>query len=418
MMQYEREEILPSKWYNVIPDLPEPLAPPKSESSDSSSIELLNRIIPKEVLRQEFTFNRFENIPDEIREKYLLVGRPTPLIRAKGLENFLDYHGKIFLKYEGATVTGSHKINTAIPQVYYAHLEGVKEVVTETGAGQWGTATALASSLYGMKSKVFMVRVSYMQKQLRRTIMNVYGADVSPSPSRETKFGSSILDRDPDSPGSLGIGISEAVEYALDRGIKYMLGSVMNSVITHQSVIGLETRRQMELIGEFPDVMVGCVGGGSNFSGFTFPFIDKVGNIEMVASTATEVAKFRDGEYKYDFIDSAGILPQLRMYSLGANFIPEKIYAGGLRYHGAAPALSMLVKNGMIRHDEVSEDEVINALRIFSKTQGIIAAPESGHAIASAIRYIQKDKSSKKTVVINVSGHGLLDLSIFTKGGA
>ena len=418
MMQYEREEILPSKWYNVIPDLPEPLAPPKSESSDSSSIELLNRIIPKEVLRQEFTFNRFENIPDEIREKYLLVGRPTPLIRAKGLENFLDYHGKIFLKYEGATVTGSHKINTAIPQVYYAHLEGVKEVVTETGAGQWGTATALASSLYGMKSKVFMVRVSYMQKQLRRTIMNVYGADVSPSPSRETKFGSSILDRDPDSPGSLGIGISEAVEYALDRGIKYMLGSVMNSVITHQSVIGLETRRQMELIGEFPDVMVGCVGGGSNFSGFTFPFIDKVGDIEMVASTATEVAKFRDGEYKYDFIDSAGILPQLRMYSLGANFIPEKIYAGGLRYHGAAPALSMLVKNGMIRHDEVSEDEVINALRIFSKTQGIIAAPESGHAIASAIRYIQKDKSSKKTVVINVSGHGLLDLSIFTKGGA
>ncbi len=418
MMQYEREEILPSKWYNVIPDLPEPLAPPKSESSDSSSIELLNRIIPKKVLRQEFTFNRFENIPDEIREKYLLVGRPTPLIRAKGLENFLDYHGKIFLKYEGATVTGSHKINTAIPQVYYAHLEGVQEVVTETGAGQWGTATALASSLYGMKSKVFMVRVSYMQKQLRRTIMNVYGADVSPSPSRETKFGSSILDRDPDSPGSLGIGISEAVEYALDRGIKYMLGSVMNSVITHQSVIGLETRRQMELIGEFPDVMVGCVGGGSNFSGFTFPFIDKVGNIEMVASTATEVAKFRDGEYKYDFIDSAGILPQLRMYSLGANFIPEKIYAGGLRYHGAAPALSMLVKNGMIRHDEVSEDEVINALRIFSKTQGIIAAPESGHAIASAIRYIQKDKSSKKTVVINVSGHGLLDLSIFTKGGA
>ncbi len=418
MMQYEREEILPSKWYNVIPDLPEPLAPPKSESSDSSSIELLNRIIPKEVLRQEFTFNRFENIPDEIREKYLLVGRPTPLIRAKGLENFLDYHGKIFLKYEGATVTGSHKINTAIPQVYYAHLEGVQEVVTETGAGQWGTATALASSLYGMKSKVFMVRVSYMQKQLRRTIMNVYGADVSPSPSRETKFGSSILDRDPDSPGSLGIGISEAVEYALDRGNKYMLGGVMNSVITHQSVIGLETRRQMELIGEFPDVMVGCVGGGSNFSGFTFPFIDKVGNIEMVASTATEVAKFRDGEYKYDFIDSAGILPQLRMYSLGANFIPEKIYAGGLRYHGAAPALSMLVKNGMIRHDEVSEDEVINALRIFSKTQGIIAAPESGHAIASAIRYIQKDKSSKKTVVINVSGHGLLDLSIFTKGGA
>ncbi|MGC8505428.1 MAG: TrpB-like pyridoxal phosphate-dependent enzyme [Thermoplasmata archaeon] len=417
MMQYEREEILPSKWYNVIPDLPEPLAPPKSESSDSSSIELLNRIIPKEVLRQEFTFNRFENIPDEIREKYLLVGRPTPLIRAKGLENFLDYHGKIFLKYEGATVTGSHKINTAIPQVYYAHQEGVKEVVTETGAGQWGTATALASSLYGMKSKVFMVRVSYMQKQLRRTIMNVYGADVSPSPSRETKFGSTILDRDPDSPGSLGIGISEAVEYALDKGIKYMLGSVMNSVITHQSVIGLETRRQMELIGEFPDVMIGCVGGGSNFSGFTFPFIDKVADIEMVASTATEVAKFRDGEYKYDFIDSAGILPQLRMYSLGANFIPEKIYAGGLRYHGAAPALSMLVKNGMIRHDEVSEDEVINALRIFSRTQGIIAAPESGHAIASAIKYIEKDRSSKKTVVINVSGHGLLDLSIFTKGG-
>jgi len=418
MMQYEKEDILPSKWYNVIPDLPEPLAPPKSESSDSSSIELLNRIIPKEVLRQEFTFNRFESIPDEIREKYMLVGRPTPLIRAKGLETFLDYHGKIFLKYEGATVTGSHKINTAIPQVYYAHQEGVQEVVTETGAGQWGTATALASSLYGMKSKVFMVRISYLQKQLRKTIMNVYGADVSPSPSRETKFGSSILDRDPDSPGSLGIGISEAVEYALDKGIKYMLGSVMNSVITHQSVIGLETRKQMELIGEFPEVMIGCVGGGSNFSGFAFPFMDRIRDIEMIASTASEVAKFRDGEYKYDFIDSAGILPQLRMYSLGANFIPEKIYAGGLRYHGAAPALSMLVKDGMIKHDEVTEDEVVNSLRIFSRTQGIIAAPESGHAIASAIKYIRNSRSSKKTIVINISGHGLLDLSIFTKGGA
>lgn len=415
MLKSQEDEVIPQNWYNIVPDLPEPLPPPRSDDDQNSSIELLNRIIPKELLRQEFTFNRYERIPDEVREKYEMIGRPTPLLRAVNLEKLLGYSGKIFYKYEGATITGSHKINTAIPQAYYAREEGISEVVTETGAGQWGTATALASALYGLKSKVFMVRVSFDQKPMRKAIMNVYGTEVVPSPSSETSYGRSVLSQDRNHPGSLGIAISEAVEYALDTGSSYMLGSVMNSVITHQSIIGLETRKQLEIMGEQPDVMVGCVGGGSNFSGFVFPFVGESRNIEMIASTAIEVPKFRDGEYKYDFIDSAGILPRLRMYSLGAGFVPDRIYAGGLRYHGAAPALSLLVKRGTITHDEVHENEVIDALKIFSRTQGIIAAPESGHAIASAIRYIRSNKESRKTIVVNISGHGLMDLGIFSK---
>jgi tryptophan synthase beta chain len=415
VLKSQQDEIMPQNWYNIIPDLPEPLPPPRSEGSKNSSIELLNRIIPGELLRQEFTFNRYERIPDEVREKYQMIGRPTPLLRAVNLEKLLDYRGKIFYKYEGATITGSHKINTAIPQAFYAREEGISEVVTETGAGQWGTATALASALYGLKSKVFMVRVSYDQKPMRKAVMNVYGTEVIPSPSSETDYGRSILSQNADHPGSLGIAISEAVEYALNTGSRYMLGSVMNSVITHQSIIGLETKKQLEIEGEQPDVMIGCVGGGSNFSGFVFPFVGNSNSIEMIASTAAEVPKFRDGGYKYDFIDSAGILPKLRMYSLGAGFVPDRIYAGGLRYHGAAPALSLLVKRGTIAHDEVQENEVIDALKIFSRTQGIIAAPESGHAIASALRYIKGEKNSRKTIVINVSGHGLMDLGIFSK---
>ena len=407
------DDIIPENWYNVVPDLPEQLAPPKDSSVEKSSIELLKRVLPSKLLEQEFSFNRYEKIPDEIRDLYIQIGRPTPLIRAINLEKKLGYRGKIYYKYEGATATGSHKINTAIPQAYYASEEGVREVVTETGAGQWGTATALAASLNDMKCKVFMVSTSFRQKPLRKQIMEVYGASVVPSPSGETKFGQSILAKDQDHPGSLGIAISEAVEYALDHDIKYMLGSVMNSVITHQSVIGLESRKQLEIEGEHADVLIGCVGGGSNFSGFVFPFLDQEN--EMIASTAEEVPKLTKGEYKYDFIDSAGILPQLRMYSLGADFVPAGIYAGGLRYHGAAPSLSSLIHNGRIRAEEIQENEVIAAMRLFANTQGVICAPESGHAIASALRYVKANPDGDKTVVVNVSGHGLLDLSIFQK---
>ena len=415
MITTQNRDVVPEEWYNVVSDLPEPLSPPMDNKEDVSSIELLNRLIPKEVLRQEFTFKKHEKIPDEVLESYYQIGRPTPLVRAKKLEKYLDYSGKIFFKFEGATVTGSHKINTAVPQAYYAAREGVKGVVTETGAGQWGTATALAASLNGIPSKVFMVKVSYQQKPLRRTVMNMYGAEVHASPSHLTEYGKSVLNERPDHPGTLGIAISEAVEYALENDYRYMLGSVMNSVLTHQSIIGLETRKQLEILGEFPDTLIGCVGGGSNFGGFTFPFIPESENIEMIASTAREVPKFSKGEFRYDLIDSAGVLPSLKMFSLGSDFIPEKIYAGGLRYHGASPSLSLLIKNGRIKSDEIGEKEVVESLKIFANTQGIIAAPESGHAIATTINYVRKHQNEKKTIVMNVSGHGLLDMSIFDR---
>lgn len=413
MITSQAEDVIPESWYNIVPDLPEQMAPPRDNREDFSSIELLNRILPKEVLKQEFTFKKYQKIPEEVAEAYRQIGRPTPLVRARNLEKYLDYKGKIFYKYEGATVTGSHKINTAIPQAFYASEEGIKGIVTETGAGQWGTATALASSLYGMPSKVFMVGVSYRQKPLRKKIMGMYGAQVSASPSRETKFGSNILDGNADHPGSLGIAISEAVEYALENDYRYLLGSVMNSVLTHQSIIGLETRKQMEVLGEYPDALIGCVGGGSNFGGFTYPFIPDNREIDMIASTASEVPKFGKGEFKYDLLDTAGILPSMKMYSLGADFVPPPIYAGGLRYHGASPSLSILMQKGVVKHDEVNESAVKEALMVFSRTQGIVAAPESGHAIASAIRYAKAEENSGKTIVLNVSGHGLLDLSIF-----
>lgn len=409
MYSEQNVDIIPEKWYNIVPDLPEPLPPARDHDPENSSIDLLNRILPREVLRQEFTSSRFERIPDEVLEEYAQIGRPTPLIRARNLEKFLKFRGKIFLKYEGATVTGSHKINTALPQAYYAANEGLQEVVTETGAGQWGTATALAATLNGMKSTVFMVKVSYDQKPLRKKIMNLYGASVFPSPSTQTEYGRRTLQGDPEHPGTLGIAISEAVQYALDHDIRYLLGSVENCVITHQSVIGQEARKQLEIIGEKADTLIGCVGGGSNFSGFTFPFMDT--DVEMIATAATEVPKFSHGKYAYDLIDTAGILPELKMFSLGADFVPKSIYAGGLRYHGAAPALSLLIKHGRIRTDEVDEARSLEAFRIFSRTQGIVPAPESSHAIATAMEYCRKPENQGKTVVINVSGHGLLDLS-------
>lgn len=415
MLKADKLEILPKKWYNIIPDLPVPISPPRDGKSDSSAIELLNKIIPKEVLRQEFTSSRFENIPDEVLEQYLQIGRPTPVIRAINLEKHLKFDGKIFFKYEGATATGSHKINTAIPQAYYAANEGISEITTETGAGQWGTATALAASLNGMRSNVFMVKVSHDQKPLRRTIMNLYGANVFSSPSLKTEYGRQILEKNKNHPGSLGIAISEAVQYALDHDYRYLLGSVMNSVITHQSIIGQETKAQLADMGIIPDVLIGCVGGGSNFCGFTYPLIgDK--NIEMIASAATEVPKFSKGEFRYDNIDTAGILPQLKMLTLGSDYVPEGIYSGGLRYHGVAPSLSLLIKNGRIKTSEVSEDDSREAMKVFSRTQGFIPAPESAHAIATAMAYASDPSNRGKNIVINVSGHGLMDLSIFGDG--
>ncbi|MCL4340902.1 MAG: TrpB-like pyridoxal phosphate-dependent enzyme [Candidatus Thermoplasmatota archaeon] len=414
MLSAQSTEVLPDRWYNIVPDLPEPLSPPIDNFKDKSSIELLNSLLPKEVLRQEFTFNRYETIPDEVRNSYEQIGRPTPLFRAKGFEDFLGYKGKIFIKFEGATVTGSHKINTAIPQAYYARNEGIESVVTETGAGQWGTATALAAAMNNMRSTVFMVGVSYRQKPLRKKIMELYGAKVYSSPSRETETGRKYLEKDSNHPGSLGIAISEASEYTLQHNAKYLVGSVMNSVLTHQSVIGQETIRQLEILGEEADILIGSVGGGSNFGGFVYPFIGQQKDIQAIASTAQEVPKLTRGEYRYDRLDTAGLLPSVKMYSLGHDFVPEGIYSGGLRYHGSAPSLSLLIKNKLVKAEEVGESEVIDALRIFARTQGVVAAPESGHAIASAIRYC-RSSNDRKNVLINVSGNGLLDLSIFER---
>lgn len=415
MLSTQDSAIIPDQWYNIVPDLPKPLPPPVDQDEKNSSIELLNRILPREILKQEFTFQRYTKVPEEVQELYAQIGRPTPLFRATGLEKALDYQGKILIKYEGATITGSHKINTAIPQAIYARDEGATGVVTETGAGQWGTATSVAASFAGITSKVFMVRVSYIQKPLRKQIMELYGANIVPSPSNETEYGRSVLAKDSEHPGTLGIAISEAVEYALEKDVRYMLGSVFNSVLTHQSIIGLETQKQLEIIGEEPDTIIGCVGGGSNFGGFSFPLIKKFHEVEVIASTASEVPKFTKGEYKYDYVDSAKILPSIKMYSLGSDFVPARIYAGGLRYHGAAPSISMLVNSGRIKSSDMQENEVISALQMFAKTQGIVAAPESGHALATAIKYVREHREEKKTIVINVSGHGLLDMSIFSR---
>ncbi|MEM4139124.1 MAG: TrpB-like pyridoxal phosphate-dependent enzyme, partial [Sulfolobaceae archaeon] len=287
------EDIIPKYWYNIIPDLPKPLPPPRDPpNAKFSRIEVLRQIIPSEILRQQFTVDRYIKIPSEVIERYLDIGRPTPLFRAKRLEEYLGTPAKIYFKYEGATPTGSHKINTAIPQAYYSMKDGVEGVVTETGAGQWGTAVALAASMYNLSSTIFMVRISYLHKPMRRTIMEMYGAKVYPSPSEITEVGKSYLKINKEHPGSLGLAISEAIEYSLKNNYKYLIGSVFDVVILHQSIIGQETIRQLELIGEEPDVLIGCVGGGSNFGGFVFPFIGNKKGKRYIAVTSAEVPKF------------------------------------------------------------------------------------------------------------------------------
>ncbi|MEM0187964.1 MAG: TrpB-like pyridoxal phosphate-dependent enzyme, partial [Saccharolobus sp.] len=337
------DEILPKYWYNIIPDLPKPLPPPRDpQEAEFSRIDLLRRILPKEVLRQQFTIERYIKIPEEVRDRYISIGRPTPLFRAKRLEEMLDTPARIYFKFEGATPTGSHKINTAIPQAYFAKDEGIEHLVTETGAGQWGTAVALAASMYNMKSTIFMVKVSYEQKPMRRSIMQLYGANVYASPTNFTEYGRKILEVNPNHPGSLGIAMSEAIEYALKNEFRYLVGSVLDVVILHQSIIGQETIAQLDMIGEEADLVIGCVGGGSNFGGFSYPFIGHKRASKYIAVGSAEIPKFSKGEYRYDFPDSAGLLPLVKMITLGKDYVPPPIYAGGLRYHGVAPTLSLL----------------------------------------------------------------------------
>jgi len=332
---------IPKRWYNIVPDLPEPLAPPLDpETDEPMRPEKLLRIFAEELVRQETSTERYIEIPGKVRELYAKIGRPTPLFRATNLEKALGTPARIYFKYEGATITGSHKINTALAQAYYAKEQGIERLVTETGAGQWGTALSLAGALMGLKVRVYMARASYQQKPYRRTIMRLYGAEVYPSPSDRTEIGRKFLSEDPNHPGGLGIAISEAIEDVLrDEKARYALGSVLNHVLMHQTVIGLEAREQMEEFEE-PDVIVGCVGGGSNFAGLAYPFVREVlkgrADYEFIAVESRAAPSMTRGVYKYDFGDSGGYTPKMKMHTLGHTYYVPPIHAGGLRYHGLA----------------------------------------------------------------------------------
>src|SRR5215217_1234366 len=384
------EKALPESWYNLVPDLPFGLDPPLHPGTrEPVGPEAFAPLFPEEVIRQEVTDEPHVPIPEEVREIYSLW-RPTPLFRARRLERFLDTPAHIYYKYEGVSPAGSHKPNTAVPQAYYNKRAGIARLTTETGAGQWGSALAMACNFFGIDLKVYMVRVSYEQKPYRRSMMKVFGADVVPSPSPDTAAGRQLLDTDPDSPGSLGIAISEAVEDAAGRpDTNYALGSVLNHVLMHQTVIGQEALKQMDLAGEYPDVVVGCAGGGSNFAGLAFPFLGEQlrggRRARFLAVEPESCPSLTRGEYAYDFGDLAGVTPLLKMYTLGHGFVPPSIHAGGLRYHAMAPIVSELYNQRLIEARAYHQLACFDAAVRFARTEAIIPAPESSHAIRAAI---------------------------------
>ncbi|GAV26439.1 TrpB-like pyridoxal-phosphate dependent enzyme [Carboxydothermus islandicus] len=410
---------LPKYYYNLKADLPElpppPLHPVTGQPISPADLEGL---FPKSLIEQEISTERFIEIPEKVREAYAEY-RPTPLKRAKKLEKYLNTPARIYFKYEGTNASGSHKLNTALAQAYFNKLDGTEQLTTETGAGQWGSALAYAANFFGLKLTVYMVGISYDQKPYRRIFMETFGARVVKSPSRETAAGRKVLEADPDSPGSLGIAISEAVEVAMsDPKTKYALGSVLDHVLLHQTVIGQEVYEELSLLGEKPDVLIACVGGGSNFGGFTFPFVReklKGENIEIIAVEPKACPTLTEGEYKYDFGDVAGLTPKMPMYTLGYDFIPPGIHAGGLRYHGDSPLVSLLYKNKIISAKAYPQLKVFEAGVTFARTEGIIPAPESSHAIAAAIDEAVKcrEEGVAKTIVFNLSGHGYFDLSAY-----
>ena len=416
------EDELPKAWYNVLPDLPEPPPPPLNPATgDPLPPEAFERLFPRELVKQEFSGERFIPIPEELLEVYRLW-RPTPLIRAEKLERALKTPARIYYKYEGVSPPGSHKPNTALAQAYYNAREGVERLTTETGAGQWGSALAFATNLFGLKCTVYMVRASYEQKPYRRVLMHLWGAEVVPSPSPRTEAGRRILERDPNHPGSLGIAISEAIEDAVSHeGAKYSLGSVLNHVLLHQTIIGLEAVRQMEEAEDFPDYVVGCVGGGSNFAGLAYPFYHlKVSgkapkDTRFIAVEPTACPSMTKGVYTYDFGDTARLTPLLKMYTLGHDYVPPPIHAGGLRYHGAAPTLSLLVKHGLFESVAYNQVEVFEAAALFARTEGFVPAPESAHALKAVVDLaLEAKRRNEETVILfNLSGHGLLDLQAY-----
>ncbi|MGI6741489.1 MAG: TrpB-like pyridoxal phosphate-dependent enzyme [Brevefilum sp.] len=415
------EKALPKQWYNIAADMPVPATPVLNpHTKEPVTPEFLNVLFPMSLIEQEMSTERYIDIPEEVREIYKLW-RPTPLLRARRLEKMLDTPAHIYYKDEGASITGSHKGNTAVAQAYYNKLDGTHALTTETGAGQWGAALAIACKFFDMNLEVFMVRASYEQKPYRKIIMQSYDAEVFASPSDQTEYGRAYLKEHPNSPGSLGIAISEAVEVAVKSGgqKKYGLGSVLNHVLLHQSVIGMECLKQMEMADEYPDVVIGCVGGGSNFAGIAFPFVQK--NLtegrgtRLVAVEPKATPSLTKGPYAFDYADSAQMAPILKMFTLGHDFMPASIHAGGLRYHGMAPQICMLYDAGYLEAVAVAQPETFSAAIQFAQTEGIIPAPESAHAVRVAIDEAldAKRKGEKRVILFNLSGHGLLDLTAY-----
>ena len=414
-----RDDEMPRQWYNVVPDIPNGLLPPLDpETKEPMGPEKLGAVFPMGLLEQEMSTTRYIDIPEEVLDIYK-IWRPVPLVRATNLEKALGTKAKIFFKNEGVSPVGSHKANSAVPQAYYNMKEGVKRLSTETSAGQWGSDLSFATSKFGLECKVYMVRVSFEQKPYRKSMMQTFGAQIVASPSEETRTGRKILAEFPDTPGSLGIAISEALEDAAGReDTKYALGSVLNHVCIHQSIIGLETKKQLEIAGEYPDVVIGCCGGGSNFAGIAAPFIPDYlsgKKIRFVGVEPSSCPSLTMGRLAYDFGDVAQTTPLLYMYTLGHDFIPPGIHAGGLRYHGMSPIISALVRENIIEPMKVHQLECFEAGVLFARTEGIIPAPETCHAIRAAIIEATREPDKEQTILFNFSGHGLIDMASYDK---
>lgn len=416
-----QEKEIPEAWYNVVaemPNKPRPMLNPATKQPLTA--EDLFPLFSEEASRQEMnTADTWIEIPEEVRDMYK-IWRPTPLVRARGLEKALDTPAHIYFKNESVSPVGSHKLNSAVPQAYYCKQQGVTNITTETGAGQWGAALSLAAKHFGLELAVYMVKVSYHQKPYRRSIMETYGAEVIASPSMSTKAGRKIITDNPNYQGSLGTAISEAVELAmLTPNCKYVLGSVLNHVALHQTVIGLEAEKQMAMAGEYPDIVIGCFGGGSNFSGISFPFMrhnfSGERNTRFIAAEPESCPKLTRGVFQYDFGDEAGYTPLIPMLTLGHNFAPANIHAGGLRYHGAGSVVSQLKEDNLMEAVDIPQLETFAAATMFARSEGIIPAPESSHAIAAAIREAKKAKEAgeSKVILFNLSGHGLIDMSAY-----
>ena len=415
------ESEMPTAWYNLLADLPEPLPPPLHPGTGQPLGPAdLEPVFCREIIKQEVSTERWIEIPDEVRRVYA-IWRPSPLVRATGLERELKTPARIYFKDESHSPAGSHKPNTAVAQAYYNKQEGIHHLSTETGAGQWGSSLAFACRLFGIECRIFMVKVSYHQKPYRRSMMHIWGAKVTASPSHHTEAGRQILKADPDCPGSLGIAISEAVEAAVTTpGTKYALGSVLNHVMLHQTVIGLEAEKQFALAGDSPDVVIGCVGGGSNFAGLAFPFIRHrlAGKpIRFVAAEPRSCPTMSRGQYRYDFGDTTKLTPLIKMFTLGHSFMPPGIHAGGLRYHGMSPIVSLAAKLGIVEPVAYHQLECFQAAQMFSATEGIIPAPETAHAIRAAIVEAERCRETGEAncIVFNLSGHGICDLGAYDR---